>query len=412
MVNKDCENLHPLLSLYLEEKLSDGEKINVARHLSECPEAQSQMEEYRALRRLLLSSPEPIPPEDFHERILDYVYDQHEDALLKAEEGKTHRSWWRTSTVWGLAAAVVCMALFFSLFSNWREVLKHSTVPPVREEAAVPQARVSPEAASPMAAVQETPAAVSTQAPQPDQAARAPQVRVAKRHRAAKVWVFREESYEEDPFEGNSSLFVSQVSNRAMRSGGGVQSVSYGDSTESEPVARKPEARVVARVAASKSRPTVAQAASIPVVAAPVVHDDLPIVDPVEKTSSEATAGSTASTEAKRWSGIQSSYPEQHTEWVQDEGVLTAYWQLLGAGPAMPNIDFQKEGVAIIFLGTRPTGGYSVSVDGIAEGTDAVTVLWHEQSPSADGAIPKTVMRPWALQVFPHTNKPVVFIKR
>ena len=406
MANKDCENLHPLLSLYLEEKLSDGEKINVARHLGECPEAQSQMEEYRALRRLLLSSPEPIPPEDFHERILDYVYDQHEDALLKMEEATAHRSWWRTPAVWGLAAAVVGMAFFFSLFSNWREVLKHSSAPLVRENAAVPQARVSPEAAPPMAAVQETSAAVSAQAPQSAQVAPSPQARVAKRHRAAKVWVFQEESDEEDPFEGNSSLFVSQVSNRAMRSGGGLQSVSYGDSTESEPVARKPETRVVVRVASSKTKPIAAQASVAPVAAASTAQDDLPIVDPVEKTSSQA------STETKRWSGFQSSYPEQHTEWVKDEGVLTAYWQLLGAGPAMPNIDFQKEGVAIIFLGTRPTGGYSVSVEGIAESADAVTVLWHEQSPSADGAVPKTVTRPWALQTFPHTNKPVVFIKR
>jgi hypothetical protein len=319
--------------------------------------------------------------------------------MPKEEIRSAHRAWWGKSSVWGLAAAVLGLVLFFNLFSSWREVLRRSAVPPVREESAPPQAR----------APQETTTSMATATSQTSETHPAPRARAMapKAHRTAKVWSFREEIDDQDPFESNSSLFASQVSHRALQSEAGVQNVSYGEAPSSEP-------QVV--VQAPVTRKQVVHKATVRVVVSPRLvatakteSADLPIVDPTP----EGVAGAVNSVaEVKRWSGNKGPYPDEHTELVQDSAALTAYWQLLASGQSMPQVDFQKEAVALIFMGARPTAGYSVSVEGVDVGPDAVTVIWHEQAPSAGSTTDQAPTRPWAMQVVPNSGKHTVFLKR
>jgi hypothetical protein len=136
---------------------------------------------------------------------------------------------------------------------------------------------------------------------------------------------------------------------------------------------------------------------------------DLPIIDPVVPAAAVLPL---PAAETRRWSGVQGPYPAEHTELVQDSTALTAYWQLMASGQPMPQVDFQKEAVALIFMGARPTAGYSVSVEGVEEGPEAVTLIWREQVPSADSTSAQVQTRPWAMQVVPHGVKPVIFLKR
>ncbi|GEM_PF-1800146 len=395
MSTQECGDLHPLLSLFLEDKLSEKEKAQVAHHLSECEDARAQMEEYRSLRRLLLSAPEPVPPVDLHERILEYVYET--PSVKTVAKGAGFHPWLNRSAVIGLAAAALALALFFNLFSNWRDVIRRS--------ASAPEARVAEEkAASPSSDAREF-AMETAEIEPPAPSAALPSAQVALKK--TRIFHTKDVTEEEASFLGNAdSLFASGVTRRVAATG--LQAVSYGDAAVTN-VAMAAPRRVVSVPARAKAEMGVVAAKGMEVDEA---LGGVPIPASAPSAPEAAQASAAAPLEGKRWSGVQSSYPDQHTEWVRDPGVLTAYWQLLGAGPSVPSVDFQKEGVALIFLGTRPTGGYAVSVDGVSEGADAVTVLWHEVTPAGGDATTQAVTRPWALQTIPKTDKPVVFIKR
>ena len=49
-------------------------------------------------------------------------------------------------------------------------------------------------------------------------------------------------------------------------------------------------------------------------------------------------------------------------------------WKLTGSTEKMPTIDFKKSYVIFVFAGSRPTGGYAISVDAVSDTTDARSV--------------------------------------
>lgn len=381
MTHQDCERLHPLLSLYVEDVLDAGEKEAVTLHLAECGDARAELEDYRTLMKTFASAPEPVPPADLHEKILHYVYER--PAAVGG--GAPARAWWSRSSWWGVAAAAVGVVLFFNLFSEWRSDLRKATKPPTpsavaEAPAAAPQPVSATAPAAPAAPVREEKVLASvekrTSIPAPVE-------------RAPKVFKMQDDS-DDEALGQDTSLFASQVSRRALQAG--LQTVSYGDSAAQEvQAAPRPAPRAVA--------PRVKRVASAKAAAAPV---------PV--AASAASGGLLGSGEARTWGGDSSPFPEQHVEVVKDSASLETYWLLIASGQPVPQVDFTTENMAFICLGTRPTSGYRVQVEGVSVGTDAVTVLWRERAPGSVAAQVET--HPWAMQALPKTDKPVVFIKR
>ena len=101
---KDCNKIHPLLSLYMEEELSPSDQGRVDRHLKDCSDARKELEDYRALRKASRALPEPQAPADLHEKIMGRV-------TGKLRSLPSRRPIW-ANPAWGLAAAA-CVALFF-----------------------------------------------------------------------------------------------------------------------------------------------------------------------------------------------------------------------------------------------------------------------------------------------------------
>lgn len=56
-------------------------------------------------------------------------------------------------------------------------------------------------------------------------------------------------------------------------------------------------------------------------------------------------------------------------------------WKLTGSTEKMPTIDFTKAYVVAVFLGEKPTGGYSVSVEKITDSSDIRTVSVRTEKP-------------------------------
>src|SRR5258708_30967150 len=96
---KDCKKIHPLLSFYIEGKLTPAERNQVDKHLGACETARAGLEHVRHLLEGLRSLPEPEVPADLHGKIMAKL-GQHPQPLAP------HRHFWGPQ-IWGLAAAVV-----------------------------------------------------------------------------------------------------------------------------------------------------------------------------------------------------------------------------------------------------------------------------------------------------------------
>jgi hypothetical protein len=72
---------------------------------------------------------------------------------------------------------------------------------------------------------------------------------------------------------------------------------------------------------------------------------------------------------------------------------------LSDARERMPAIDFSQQGVLLVEMGQRPTGGYRLDLDRgpaiVSDGKAAVTLSWIEPSPGA--ILPQFLTSPWIL---------------
>jgi hypothetical protein len=109
------------------------------------------------------------------------------------------------------------------------------------------------------------------------------------------------------------------------------------------------------------------------------------------------------------WSGDYGAGNEG-TRTVTDEAAWKALWRSLSAGPA-PAVDFAKERLVAIFLGPRPTGGYSVEIVDIVTSPSRMIVRYREQVPPSGQTPREGATAPYAIKAVPRTELPVRFEK-
>ena len=66
-------------------------------------------------------------------------------------------------------------------------------------------------------------------------------------------------------------------------------------------------------------------------------------------------------------------------------------WAQHAGERARPAVDFGRETVVAVFLGSRPTAGFSIEIVGVEEGAGVLTVRYRETRP-APGAIAAQVL--------------------
>jgi hypothetical protein len=110
-----------------------------------------------------------------------------------------------------------------------------------------------------------------------------------------------------------------------------------------------------------------------------------------------------------------SGYDQPERFVIRDSATMAMVWETIYRGvsprPDMPFIDFTRNMVLVVALGTRATSGYNIVLDSATLGADGLTVYARISSPGG-GAILPVVTQPLDAGVVPRTTGPVRFVDR
>jgi VWFA-related protein len=88
-----------------------------------------------------------------------------------------------------------------------------------------------------------------------------------------------------------------------------------------------------------------------------------------------------------------------------------ALWQRHAPGRSAPPVDFSKNMVVAVFLGSRPSGGYQVQITGVRTEGNALVVQWSESRPGAGQAAAQVMTSPSFMATVPRHAGSVRFEK-
>jgi hypothetical protein len=99
--------------------------------------------------------------------------------------------------------------------------------------------------------------------------------------------------------------------------------------------------------------------------------------------------GTSSQVDVARQAAVQSA-----TEW-------STLWSQHAGDRARPAVDFTKEMVLAVFLGTRPTAGFSVEIVGAREEGGALIVSYRETRPPPGNVTAQVLTSPYHLVAVP-----------
>jgi VWFA-related protein len=106
-------------------------------------------------------------------------------------------------------------------------------------------------------------------------------------------------------------------------------------------------------------------------------------------------------------SGI--AQPEQVV--VRTAAEWQALWQRHAPGRPAPTVDFGKQMVVAVFLGTRPSGGYQVEIAGVRQEGNTLVVQWSERRPGPGQMAAQVMTAPAHIVAVPRHEGEVRFEK-
>ncbi len=86
-------------------------------------------------------------------------------------------------------------------------------------------------------------------------------------------------------------------------------------------------------------------------------------------------------------------------------------WRAHAPGRPLPNVDFAANMIIAVFLGSRPSAGYSVQITGVRREGDALVVTWAERGPGPDQMAAQVMTAPAQIVAVPRFDGPVRFEK-
>ena len=107
--------------------------------------------------------------------------------------------------------------------------------------------------------------------------------------------------------------------------------------------------------------------------------------------------------------GVQSEVGAARRVTVRDREAWTALWRAHGSSRPLPDVDFSREMVVGVFLGSRPTAGFAVEIVGYREAGNDVVVQYRETSPAPDAITAQVIVSPYHLVAIPRRTGNVTF---
>jgi len=93
--------------------------------------------------------------------------------------------------------------------------------------------------------------------------------------------------------------------------------------------------------------------------------------------------------------GLDSNLDMARQAVVRTEGEWEALWRVHGGDRTRPAIDFSKEMVVGLFLGSRPTAGFAIEIVGLRDDGGALVVQYRETRPPAGAIVAQILTMPY-----------------
>jgi hypothetical protein len=111
--------------------------------------------------------------------------------------------------------------------------------------------------------------------------------------------------------------------------------------------------------------------------------------------------------------GDQSNVEDAKQVLVRTEGEWAALWRQHSPDRPLPMVDFSKEMVVGVFMGSRPNGGYSTAVTTTTAGNGALIIKYTETVPPRGAITAQVLTFPFHLVAIPKSDaKTVKFDKQ
>lgn len=110
-------------------------------------------------------------------------------------------------------------------------------------------------------------------------------------------------------------------------------------------------------------------------------------------------------------SGFRSGIVKQELVIVKSAGDWQKLWERhcsreIGEKPPLPKVDFDRYVLVAAFAGSKPTGGYSVSLTG-RQGPREFSVTATLEKPAKGEILAQAFTYPFAMEAFPRSTKPM-----
>jgi hypothetical protein len=110
--------------------------------------------------------------------------------------------------------------------------------------------------------------------------------------------------------------------------------------------------------------------------------------------------------------GTMSGVTEGQQRIVRTDAEWRACWKAHAAAEALPTVDFSQHMVAAVFLGTRPTGGFSVAITGTRREAETLVIEYLERSPGPNEMVSQGLTAPFHIVKLRRDEGPVRFESR
>ena len=109
--------------------------------------------------------------------------------------------------------------------------------------------------------------------------------------------------------------------------------------------------------------------------------------------------------------GAQSNVDDVLRASAKSAAEWTALWKKHNYDKPAPSVDFSKEMVVAVFMGSRPSAGFAVEVVSAAERDGKLVVSYKETMPPAGSVSAQVLTAPYHIAAIPKSSAPVVFEK-
>jgi PrcB C-terminal len=109
--------------------------------------------------------------------------------------------------------------------------------------------------------------------------------------------------------------------------------------------------------------------------------------------------------------GDQSNVDEGKTVTVRTEAEWTRLWQQHNPDRQRPAIDFSKQMIVGVFMGSRNSAGFAVEIISAPDADGVITVHYHETIPARGSVTAQVITSPYHLVSVPKSASTVKFQK-